>query len=1263
MTLKWILILLLASAGSAIAATFTVTTTNNAGPGSLRQAMNDANTNGSSDEIVFNIPGDGVHAISLATELPALLAPVSINGYTQPGSSPNTLANSNNAAIRIVVDGSSAGSLANGLILQSSNCTVRGLVISKFGGSGILVDSGSHSNVVAGNFIGTDHTGAITRGNTSNGIWVKYSDGNTIGGSQPADANILSGNDPYGIEIVGGSGNIIRGNFVGSSANGNSGLPNRSGGLLIYLGGFNEILGNVISSNASSGIQISSDDNIIQGNVIGLNARRTASLGNVNHGVMIDGLGNLVGGSTAGAGNWIAHNTRHGVVIAGSGSMGNSVLGNSIFTNGALGIDLNDDGVTTNDVNDADMGPNALQNYPALSSAHRGTSTTIRGTLSSAPATAYRLEFFANAAANRSEGQIFLGATTVTTGGGSIAPFTFLAATNLPLGTFLTATATDASGNTSELSPPIEVTEGSAFAIRLDGQIVTTNALTVTNSVEVEMESSLTSIFYTLDGEEPRLGPSYAGPFSLTQSAQLRAIAFGSDGAESIGAGPIGITVLHTPFIVEQPVSQTAMAGNTVVFGVEAGGSTPLAYQWRFNDSDIPGANDTSLTLMNVQPAMAGSYRVAASNAVGMTTSSVATLTVIVPPAILTHPASTNVILGASVSLCVTASGSGLRFQWRHNGVNIEDATNTCYHIPSVQLPDGGAYTVVVANDLQAVTSEPAFLRIQVSPLDAADHFTNRVLLMTNIVGGTNFTFTRESGERDHARKPGGKSAWYAWRPPTNGIARFLTAGSDFDTLLAVYTGDRVDALVEIASDEDSGGFFTSALQFNAEADVDYAIAIDGFAGAEGNFVLSWQFETNIAPSIVSGPLSQTVFEGSLANFSVTATGNGLAYQWYFNGTPLLTATSSKFTLTSVQATNVGYYHVRVSNSHGNFADSPVAVLEIGPQFEIQSQDKVEDLLANAPWPPPDDEEGDALVSLASPLASQSAGSGCCISVGLGGVGYQQVNIITNSWTSRHETNHCDRIANATRWLPLQPLTNGTLVVDTHGSAIPTVSGIYTQATGGALSELIQIACAIDPPGSPRTPMRVQARRGVVYIVVADGYEGAKGMIQLNWGLGRSPRAINVSTNYPAARPGQPIVLVPASGTTNGTPSPTFQWLLNGQIIPGATESRLRIESYSNDFAGDYHLVASNFAGTATSYVATLPWLLELDHRLFFGSYQVVVRGKPGMLYVFQTSSNLLQPNWSVLRTNRITDIDVFFEDPRISRDPQHFFRALGLYQ
>ena len=189
---------------AAEAESFVVTNTGDAGAGSLRQAILDANAQMGHDVIPFNIPGTGLHTIVLQTSLPGLAddAGVEIDGYSQPGASVNTLTIGNDAVLRIQLDGSKLfESTGAALIALSSNNTIRGLVIAGFPNAGGVFIGGSN-NVVQGNFIGVNSTGDLVIPNAHAGIEVQGTD-NLIGGSTPSARNVISGNELGGVGLGG----------------------------------------------------------------------------------------------------------------------------------------------------------------------------------------------------------------------------------------------------------------------------------------------------------------------------------------------------------------------------------------------------------------------------------------------------------------------------------------------------------------------------------------------------------------------------------------------------------------------------------------------------------------------------------------------------------------------------------------------------------------------------------------------------------------------------------------------------------------------------------------------------------------------------------------------------------------------------------------------------------------------------------------------------------------------------------------------------
>lgn len=567
---------------SAVAGTtYVVTSTDDAGPGTLRAAIIAANAHPGHDTITFQIPGPGPHTIRPTSWLPELYEAVTVDATTQTGYAGTPL---------VELDGQSAGGGVIGLRLFGGWSEVRGLCVNRFSGgglhlayggdnriagcfigtdlsgtrapmpfqgcycyAGITVDSTGNviggtdaadrnllsgydtgvwirgrENRVVGNYIGTDVTGTLALKN-DRGIYIEGAQANQIGGAEAGARNLVSGNN-IGVAVY-GQGNRVQGNLIGTDASGLLALPN-SQGLTLYfatesvIGGTAPGEGNVISGNSTAVEVRQSERNLLQGNLIGLNALGTAAvpgsgagitfyennadnrIGGVESGAgnVLAGLGwraiylsgagvvrttiqgnrlgtdatgstaipnlegvfldngasqNVIGGIAVGAGNVITATQAPGIVINDAATLGNAVRGNAIFNNGVadpsfLGLDLGYDGVTLNDAGDGDTGPNLRQNHPELLSASAAPGNLmIEGTLDSTPNTTFAVDFYANAGCDPTgygEGQVYLGSTEIATGAGGLAYLLVNLDTTVPPGQFLTATATDPAGNSSEFS-------------------------------------------------------------------------------------------------------------------------------------------------------------------------------------------------------------------------------------------------------------------------------------------------------------------------------------------------------------------------------------------------------------------------------------------------------------------------------------------------------------------------------------------------------------------------------------------------------------------------------------------------------------------------------------------------------------------------------------------------------------------------------------------------------------------------------------------
>ncbi len=258
--------------------------------------------------------------------------------------------------------------------------TGAGNVISGNDGSGVQITGASASqNIIQGNLIGTDATGAKALGNVHDGIYVESAPNNTIGGTEASQANVISGNQLTGIRINGTSatGNQVEGNRIGTDQTGEKAVGNTYDGIFVNgapgntIGGLTTGAGNQISGNGGVGVQIystASTGNLVQGNLIGTDATGLRALGNVHDGVYVnEASNNTIGGTANGSRNIISGNHIVGVQLSPSGATGNVIQGNFIGTNingrpqlgNAYGIFL--DGATGNTIG----GPGAQANLVA----------------------------------------------------------------------------------------------------------------------------------------------------------------------------------------------------------------------------------------------------------------------------------------------------------------------------------------------------------------------------------------------------------------------------------------------------------------------------------------------------------------------------------------------------------------------------------------------------------------------------------------------------------------------------------------------------------------------------------------------------------------------------------------------------------------------------------------------------------------------------------------------------------------------------------
>ncbi len=315
---------LTAGSYTSFAMTFTVTTTDDNGPGSLRQAILDANANQGVDQILFSIPPfDGtVKTILPMSALPQITDPVAIDGYSQPGSSLNSEADTNNNAVLLIeLNGINTETNADGLAISAGNTTVKGLILHSFSGNIIHLSSGG-GNLIQGNRIGLVASPWIFVPTNHFGIFINDAPGNLIGGTTPASRNVwltdVTVDITPGVAIEGknATNNLVQGNSFG-----------RTGVLIMSashntIGGTDPAAGNIISGVSLGTLAASIDPT--QGNVVVGNRAGGVVIGAAFAGSTLT-YSNRIGGTEPGAGNVI-----EGGLYIQNGASRNEVLGNLI---------------------------------------------------------------------------------------------------------------------------------------------------------------------------------------------------------------------------------------------------------------------------------------------------------------------------------------------------------------------------------------------------------------------------------------------------------------------------------------------------------------------------------------------------------------------------------------------------------------------------------------------------------------------------------------------------------------------------------------------------------------------------------------------------------------------------------------------------------------------------------------------------------------------------------------------------------------------
>lgn len=468
---------------------------------------------------------------------------------------------------------------------------------------------------------------------------------------------------------------------------------------------------------------------------------------------------------------------------------------------------------------------------------------------------------------------------------------------------------------------------------------------------------------------------------------------FVSNSINTVTSTSAALTVISPPAITRQPAGLSTATGGSAQFAATATGSAPLNYRWLkggiglTNGVKFSGVNSNILSIATIATTDAGNYSVAITNLAGSITSSVAALTVVSSPTIVTPPASQTVAAGASASFTVTAAGSTpLAYRWLKNtapltdGGNVSGSATATLTLSSISTTDAASYSVSVSNNLGSVTSSAATLTVAFAPTILTPPAAVTVLTGSNAsftvtASGTaplNYQWLKNgvaiSGATSTSLSLANVSATDAASysvTVTNSVGG-LTSGNAALTVLsppAIITqptnqiaslGNPITLTVEAAGTGPLGyqwfkggstladggnlsGSTSNILTIAALTTNDvnaYFVVVSNFLGSATSTNASIAVAVvNVAPSITKHPVSQVTAPNKTVALTVTATGTGpLAYQWKKNGVKLANggnisgATTPSLTLANVNVKNNGSYSVVVTNSYGSTNSAPASL-------------------------------------------------------------------------------------------------------------------------------------------------------------------------------------------------------------------------------------------------------------------------------------------------------------------------------------------------
>jgi hypothetical protein len=666
----------------------------------------------------------------------------------------------------------------------------------------------------------------------------------------------------------------------------------------------------------------------------------------------------------------------------------------------------------------------------------------------------------------------------------------------------------------------------------------------------------------------------------------------------------------NAPNVTLNPASLTTVSTLNAAFSVQATGTAPITYQWRHQGTNLPTETNANLAITAVDPLInAGSYDVVLANIAGSRTSLVATLTVLVSPAITSQPldVTTNALGSAAFSVAATGTAP-LRYQWRRDGLTILNATNASLTLSGVRTNEAGAYTVIVSNGAGSITSATANLAVNqldsivTWPTPAAITYgtplgSAQLSATANTAGS--FTYTPAVGTLlpagshslsvnfipDDAANylPSTRSVNLQVNPATLTVAAINQSrefGQPNPALTVTFSGfvnGENENIVSPAPVLSTSAGVTSGLG-------DYTIAISG-AAAPNYAVTHVPGTLNVfghSPVIQLHPVDRTTVSGTDVSFTNTATGTApLSFQWRKGGIPVTDATNAILNLTNVHLLDSGGYDVVVSNIAGLAISFP-AVLNVlvPPNFVLEPTNTVVSVgqptalisaaTGTAPigfqWfrdGAPIPNQTNATLSFVAPTTNDTAAYRV-VAANAAGVSTGRVASITVNQTPTIQQAPANRsvLAGQPLILNAQAFGDGTLTyVWSRAGTIVQTSTSSTLVVGNAgLSEV-----------------------GLYEVTVTNSFGQAQSLEFLIT-LDGPPQIVTQPTDI-AVTPGTNVAF---EVLASGSQPLLYAWFRNGEALPAANARTLSVTNITLADAGLYSVAVANALGVVVSVPASL---------------------------------------------------------------------------